>query len=273
MTSMKKDERLQGIRCWLLDIDGTITLGEEALPGAASFFKRLQERSRDHIFLTNNSSHSAAFYMQRFRSLGLPASRRQILTSTDALVRYLKAIGPADRPCRVFPVGTPDFIEDLRLMGIVPVFGRRQPIDFVVLGFDTSLVYEKLDIACDYIRRGIPYLAANPDHVCPMPDGYVLPDCGALTAFMETCTETAPLKVIGKPDPYMAEMVLAEYGFDRSELAMVGDRIYTDLAFAKNAGIIGVAVLSGEASLEDITRSGIQPDFIFSSIGELADQL
>jgi NagD protein len=265
--------RLQDIRCFLLDMDGTVTLGEGALPGAGEFFSRINEKERQHIFLTNNSSHSAAYYMQRLSRLGLPASRRQILTSTDALVSYLKGIGPAGRPCRVFAVGTPEFADDLREMGIELVFGRRQVIDYVVLGFDTSLVYEKLDIACDYILQGIPYLAANPDRVCPLPAGRVLPDCGALTAFMATCTETGPLKVVGKPDPYMASLVMSERGYAASELAMVGDRIYTDLAFARASGILCVAVLSGEASLDEIERSSIVPDFIFSDIGELARHL
>jgi 4-nitrophenyl phosphatase len=267
------DERLRNVRCWLLDMDGTVTLGEEALPGAGRFFLKIRERAARHIFLTNNSSHSAEYYRRRLQRIGLPASRREILTSTDALARYLKVIGPKERPCRVFPVGTPDFVHDLEEAGIQIVTGRRQPVDFVVLGFDTTLVYEKTDIACDYIRRGIPYLAANPDRVCPMPGGLVLPDCGALTAYMETCSETAPFKVIGKPDPYMAEMVLAEHHYKRDELAMVGDRIYTDLAFAKNAGILAVAVLSGEASRGQIDDSGVEPDFIFNDIGELADSL
>jgi HAD superfamily hydrolase (TIGR01450 family) len=261
-------ERLRAIRCWLLDMDGTVTLGEEALPGADAFFARMIDY--DYIFLTNNSSHSADHYLRRLNRLGIPVSRRQVLTSTDALALYLKSIGPVDRPVAVYPVGTPDFEKDLAAAGIHLVCTRGQAIDYVVLGFDTTLTYEKLDTACDYIRGGVPYLAANPDRVCPLANGKVLPDCGALIAFMETCTGRVPLRVIGKPDPAMAEMVLAERGYKREDLAMVGDRLYTDLAFAERSGILGVAVLSGETTLEEIAAGDIRPDYIFPGIGDLA---
>jgi len=263
--------RLRAVRCWLLDMDGTVTLGEEALPGAKAFFTRMNSDS--YIFLTNNSSHSADHYIRRLNRLGIPAGRRQVLTSTDALALFLKKIGPRERPVRVYPVGTPDFEQDLMAAGIELVFERDMEIDFVVLGFDTSLVYAKLDTACDYIRSGITYLAANPDRVCPLANGKVLPDCGALIAFMETCTGKSPLRVIGKPDPAMAEMVLADRGYRREELAMVGDRLYTDLAFAHRAGILGVAVLSGETTLAEIESSEIKPDCIFPGIGDLAECL
>jgi 4-nitrophenyl phosphatase len=265
--------RLGDIHCWLLDMDGTITLGEEALPGADRFFTKLKANGMEHIFVTNNSSHSAAHYMARLSRLGLPASRREVLTSTDALALYLKTSSHLNRTVRVFPVGTPDFESELKLAGIELIKARGQAVDFVVLGFDTTLVYEKVDIACDYIRQGVPYLAANPDRVCPMPGGRVMPDCGALIAYMETCTEVAPLRVIGKPDRLMADMILSDRGYRREDLAMVGDRIYTDLAFARNAGIISVAVLSGEADQAGIIQSGILPDFIFPGIGDLADCL
>ena len=263
--------RLRQIRCWLLDMDGTVTLGEEALPGAAPFFASLADQT--YIFLTNNSSHAADHYVRRLNRLGIPVGRDQVLTSTDALALYLQTIGPRGRPAVLYPVGTPGFEQDLQAAGLVLEKRRDQAVDFVVLGFDTSLVYEKLDIACDYIRRGVPYLAANPDRVCPLAGGRVLPDCGALIAFMETCTDRKPERVIGKPDPAMIEMVMASRGYRRDELAMVGDRIYTDLASARNAGILCVAVLSGEATLADIEAGDIRPDYIFEDIGELAAQL
>lgn len=261
-------EILRKIRCWLLDMDGTITLGEEVLPGAAAFFKNI--RHSEYIFVTNNSSHSADHYLRRLNRLGIPAERRQLLTSTDALAAFLHQTGSPGRQPVVYPVGTPDFEADLSAAGIKLVHQRRQPIDYVVLGFDTTLVYEKLDIACDYIRSGVPYLAANPDRVCPLADGKVLPDCGALIAFMEICTDRSPGRIIGKPDPAMAEMIIAERHYRPEEIAMVGDRLYTDIEFARRAGITSIAVLSGETTLEEIASSEIKPDFIFKDIGELA---
>jgi len=261
-------DRLRQVRCWLLDMDGTISLGEEPLSGALQFFSSL--KGREYIFLTNNSSHSAEHYVRRLQKMGIQATRREVMTSTDALAELLHRVGPQERPARAYAVGTPGFTVDLRSAGIEIITEREKLIDFVLLGFDTTLTYEKLDIACDYIRRGVPYYAANPDRVCPLADGHVLPDCGALIAFMQTCTGQPPRRVIGKPDPAMAEMVMASRGYHPAELAMVGDRLYTDIAFARHAGILGIAVLSGETSLAEIAASEIKPDLVFLDVGELA---
>lgn len=267
----KQLTKLRQIKGWLLDMDGTITLGEDLLPGADRFFEQIKQA--DYIFMTNNSSHSASHYMQRMQRLGIPTDRPQMMISTDALAMYLKQKGPIDRKVRVFPVGTPDFESELSKAGIELVFEREADIDFVVIGFDTTLTYEKLDIACDYIRAGKPYYAANPDYVCPMPGNKVLPDCGAIIAFMETCTGRKPDRIIGKPDTAMVDMIQSERGYQVHQMAMVGDRIYTDLAVAKQAGILCVAVLSGEASLDEIKESQIRPDYIFTDAGMLADAL
>lgn len=272
---MKQDNKdkltkLAQIKCWLLDMDGTVTLGEEALPGATPFFQSIENQT--YIFLTNNSSHSKSHYLSRLTRIGIPVTSDQVLTSTDALALYLHHKKP-DGCIRVYPVGTPGFEHDLEHEGVELVKRRAESIDYVVLGFDTSLVYEKLDIACDYIRRGVPYLATNPDRVCPLAGGRVLPDCGALIAFMKTCTDREPEHVIGKPETTMIDMVLETYGLERKDCAMVGDRIYTDLATACRAKILSVAVLSGEATREAIEGSDIHPDFIFRDIGELADAI
>lgn len=258
--------RLRDIRCFLLDMDGTVTLGEESLPGASSFFESI--RGREAIFVTNNSSHSRTHYLNRLKKIGIPPEAQQVMTSTDALILYLKK--EYEEPVTVFPVGTPGFEADLKAFGIQMEKRRDQPIDAVVLAFDTTLVYEKLVIACDYIRKGKPYLATNPDRVCPLANGRVLPDCGALIAYMETCTDRSPLRVMGKPETTLIEMVLESRCYQRHELAMVGDRLYTDIKAAHNAGILSIAVLSGETTREEIESSSIKPDLIFQDIGELA---
>lgn len=262
---------LQNIKCWLLDMDGTVSIGEDLLPGADLFFAALT--GQRFIFLTNNSSHSVSHYVQRLNRIGIPVSRENVLTSTDALILYLKSLYGNDRTVSVFPVGTPDFEDELSESGIRIVKEKGRPVDAVLVAFDTTLNYEKLDGACDHIRRGVPYFATNPDKVCPLAEGRVLPDCGATLAYLETCTGKLPVKVIGKPDGAMAKMVLDKYGYRLDELAMVGDRTYTDLAFARNAGILGVAVLTGEATLEEIYDSKIDPEFVFERIGDLAEFL
>ena len=265
---MKQDkadfDRLKEVRCWLLDMDGTVTLGETALPNAFAFFDAICEQ--DYLFITNNSSHDKNHYVRRLNRIGFATDAAQILTSTDALIAFLKS---KNEPLCVFPVGTPSFEAELSQGGIAITHERDQQIDFVILAFDTTLNYQKLDIACDYIRKGTPYLATNPDRVCPLPDNRVLPDCGALIAYMETCTGRKPVRIVGKPETDLIDLVLAEGSYKRSQLAMVGDRLYTDIEAAKRAGIVSVLVLSGETKREDLTQSE-QPDFVFEDIGELA---
>lgn len=263
------NEILNRINCWLLDMDGTVSLGEDMLPGADRFFHALN--GRQYIFVTNNSSHSAKHYENRMNRMGIRTGRENILTSTDALILYLKK--EFGEELTVYAVGTPDFEEELLSAGIKIAREKDKPVDAVLLAFDTTLSYEKLDTACDYIRNGIPYYAANPDKVCPLANGKVLPDCGALIAYMQTCTGINPRRVIGKPDTAMIEMVLAGTPLDPAEVAMVGDRIYTDMAVAKNAGILCIAVLTGESTLEEILESKVDPDFIFDHIGDIGGYL
>ena len=297
-------EEFKKIKCWLLDMDGTVSFGDRMIPGADKFFERIREKGTNFIFLTNNSSQRGQAYVDRMKNLGIDLNRDQMLTSTDALIMYLKGLhgesssqfedtyqqhedNPhlydkksclhegSSRPhlrksIRVFCVGTPDFENEIREAGFTIIKGMRQGIDAVLVGFDTSLVYEKLDIACDYIIRGTPWYAANPDRVCPMGEGRVLPDCGAIISFLETCTGISPKRIIGKPDSTMAKMVMEAYSYEAHELAMVGDRLYTDIQFAINAGIKSIAVLSGETSLEEIEESGLDVNHIFPSLGDMA---
>jgi HAD superfamily hydrolase (TIGR01450 family) len=261
------------IETWLLDMDGTVTLGEKALPGADEFFAALALRDPipQHVFVTNNSSHGTDHYLRRLARAGLPATRLQVVTSTDALASWFRnAPSCAGRPPVLYPVGTKDFEAELVAAGCSLVHEKGQAVDFVAVGFDTTLTYAKLDAACDYIRSGTPYAAANPDRVCPLEGGRVLPDCGCILAFLRTCTDTEPIVVVGKPSTAMVDALVSDRGLDRRFVAMVGDRVYTDLAVARNAGILCVAVLSGEATLAEIEASGVDPDLIVDGIGDLA---
>jgi HAD superfamily hydrolase (TIGR01450 family) len=269
-------EEIRRIRAWFLDMDGTVTIGEKALPGADAFFRALaaMDPVPAHIFVTNNSSHSTDHYLRRLARAGLPAGRREVATSTDALALWFRSRPIcAGRSPMLYPVGTPDFEGELEAAGCTLVREKGRPIDFVAVGFDTTLTYAKLDAACDYIRDGVPYAAANPDKVCPLEGGKVLPDCGCILSFLKTCTDREPEVVVGKPSTAMVDALLADREFDRADVAMVGDRIYTDMAVARNAGILCVAVLSGEADLPAIEASGIDPDLVVDGIGDLADLL
>jgi len=260
-------DKLAKVRCWLLDMDGTVSLEDDALPGADQFFASITDSQ--FIFLTNNSSRHADYYVERMKRLGFDVDRSRMLTSTDALILYLKRTGKQ----RLYAIGTPDFERALQEAGFELIRKRDEQADMVVIGFDTTLTYEKVDIACDLIRGGVLWAGANPDFVCPLADGKVLPDCGSIMAMIKACTDTEPQIVIGKPETAMVDMVLADRGFSREELAMVGDRLYTDLELAKRAGILGIAVLTGETNLEEIAASTTKPDIILDDIGQLAELL
>lgn len=267
MTAATVRQRIKAVRCWLLDMDGTITLGESLLPGTAAFFDSLTARGDAFYLMTNNSSRDKAYYGRRMQRLGLPVRPDQIRVSTDVLVAYINQ--QMNRPARVFALGTPAFEAELHDAGIQITHQADQAIDWVVVAFDTSLTYEKLTTACNYIRSGVPYLATHPDLICPMPDQRVLPDCGALVACLKACSGVAPARIVGKPQTDLVDQLLAEGIFKREELAMVGDRLYTDMAMAQAAGLFSVLVLSGESKRGD-KRAPFKPDLIVDDIGVLA---
>ena len=258
--------RLAPVRCFLLDMDGTVYLGERLLPGALRFLQLLQARGLRHTFLTNNSSKDARQYVEKLNRLGLPATLAQVLTSGAATARYLHGQRPG---ARVFVVGTPSLEAEFAARGFSLTSDAP---DVAVLGFDTTLTYAKLWKLCDLVSAGVPYLATHPDLVCPTETG-TMPDIGALIAAVRAATSREPDHIIGKPNRLMAEMAAQRAGVPLSALAMVGDRLYTDIALGAAAGIPAILLLSGETRAEDVPTAQHPPDFIFPDIGALADQL
>lgn len=258
-------EKLKDIACYLLDMDGTVYLGSKMLPGSLDFLRKVKQAGRDVLFLTNNSSRSASYYAEKLTKLGWPANPDDILTSGVATAAYLTSLIPR---ARVYLVGTPDLAEEFERWGIT--LTEENP-DYVVLGFDTTLTYEKLQTACRLITAGVAYIATHPDINCPTEAGYI-PDCGSMIALIRESTGRTP-KVIGKPNREIIEAVFSRKQYAASRMAMVGDRLYTDIATAHNAGITGILVLSGETRLEDIGQSDVKPDLVFADLGEIARML
>ncbi len=256
------EERLSSVECFLLDMDGTFNLGERLLPGALRFVEVLKSQNKGYLFLTNNSSHVASDYAEKMSRLGLPTTEREVFTSGEATARYLLE---QDMPRRLFVVGTPALQEEFRRFGFEP--SAENP-DQIVLGFDTTLTYEKLWRLCDLVRQGLPYLATHPDFNCPTEHGY-MPDTGAMIAFVQASTGRSPDLIIGKPNRTIVDMAAHKFGLSIERMAMVGDRLYTDIALGQTSGIATVLVLSGEASRSDLERSSFQPDFVFEDLAEL----
>ncbi len=263
---MNDPGRLLGVRCFLLDMDGTFYLGERLVDGALRFVNGLRQRGTQFLFLTNNSSKDGAQYAEKITRLGLPITPDRILTSGQATALHLGRTRPG---ARLYVVGTPALEAEFRRAGFT--LDDRSP-EAVVLGFDTTVTYAKLWRLCDLVRAGLPYLATHPDLNCPTETGY-MPDAGALMALVAASTGRQPDAVIGKPNPFMVAAAADHAGIPPDRMCMIGDRLYTDIALGAAAGLPTILVLSGESRAEDVAGSPHQPDFIFEHLGAVADYL
>ncbi|MBD5133941.1 MAG: HAD-IIA family hydrolase [Clostridiales bacterium] len=245
-------------------MDGTIYLDQTLFPGTIPFLEAVRAAGGRYLFLTNNSSRSVDAYIAKLAGMGIRAVRDDFLTSVDALIADL-AQRPPYRKCYAF--GTRTFRQQLTEAGI-PVTDRlEEDVDCLLIGFDTELTFQKLEDACILLNRGVDFIAANPDWVCPTWYGSV-PDCGSVCEMLFRATGRRP-RVIGKPQPAMARLALARTGFPAEAAVMVGDRLYTDIASGVNAGIDTAFVLSGEGTLADLETSEIKPTWIFDDIAAL----
>ena len=257
---------LNDVKLFLLDMDGTFYLGNQIIEGSLDFIRKVQETGRDFLFLTNNSSHNAPFYVERLKRMGLEIDRRRVMTSSEATCEKINELYPGKR---AFVLGNEFLIEDFREAGI-PV-DQENP-EIVVIGFDTTLDYAKMTAVCDFVRAGLPYIATHPDFNCPTETGFI-PDIGAIMAFIEASTGRRPDLIVGKPHTGIVEAVLRRTGLKVEELAMVGDRLYTDIKTGLNFGMLSIMVLTGEGTLEEVKETGIQPDLIFERLSAMNDYL
>lgn len=253
---------LSQAECFALDMDGTIYLGEQWIDGAREFLNRIEEVGKRYVFLTNNSSKNAAVYVEKLGRMGLEAGAERIVTSGQATIYYLKRHFP---DAKVFLLGNPLLQEEFMQAGIA--LEEEHP-DVVVTAFDTTLDYRKMCKVCDHVRAGLPYLATHPDYNCPTETGFI-PDAGAIHAFIHASAFRYPDRVIGKPNEDIIEYLTTRVNTKRECIAMVGDRLYTDIAAGRNHGLKSVLVLSGEASLEDVQTCETMPHLIFSSVREM----
>lgn len=264
---MKPKSPLKDICLFLMDMDGTIYHESEIIPGALEFFSLLQSRGKHYAFMTNNSSKGRKAYVDKLARLGISATEDQIISSVNATIHYLNAIKPG---AKIYLVGTRSLESELAEEGfeILPVDYRGSDIDFVLLGYDTELTYEKLEGACYHIFNGTQYIATNCDLRCPVRDGRYVPDCGAMAKMICDATGRMP-RFLGKPERTMVDAAAAQWNVPIEKIACVGDRLYTDIQVGINAGCTTICVLTGEASQSDIATMEIGPDYVFPSIKNL----
>jgi HAD superfamily hydrolase (TIGR01450 family) len=265
-------QRLRRIAHVALDMDGTIYKGGTLFPWTAPFLERMKMLGIGYSFLTNNPSKSVPDYLKHLAKMGLTATRDELYTSAMATIDHLKTKYPQAK--RIFALGTPSMLAEFSGAGFeLTADDANDEPDAVVVGFDLTLTYSRLCRAAWWIQRGKIYLATNPDLVCPTDQPTVFVDCGSLCAALEKAAGRAPDIVLGKPDPTMLSGILARHGLQPDQVAMVGDRIYTDILMAQRANALGVLVLSGEATAADAARARPAPDLVLPSLAELGDLL
>jgi len=263
--TFERSKQLEEIDAVFLDLDGTIYLGGELIPGALEFLERCKQRGIKRFFLSNNSSRSVEQYLGKLRAFDISATEQDVLLSTHDLLSWLAA----NNITQTWLVGTEGMRNMLESRGIAT---RSEKPEYVVLGYDTEINYEKIAVASVHMHAGVPLVASHPDMVCPSPDGG-LPDVGAYLAMFKATTGKDPEHITGKPNAGMILHKIEELGLLPERCAMVGDRLYTDIAMANRAGCVGILVLSGEATMDDVNdlEDGAEqyPHIIVNSVAEL----
>lgn len=262
---MDKLEIIKSINLFLFDMDGTLYLGNRIYDFTLELLETIRETGRRYLFMTNNSSKSVEDYIQKLTNLGISATREDFITSSQATAYYLKQHYPNHR---LYVCGTQSLKKELMMEGFV-VTENLHDVDCIVMGFDTELTFQKLEDVSRLLltRESIPYIATNPDYVCPTEFGSV-PDCGSVCDMIYNATGKRPV-VIGKPSPLMPQLAMERYGFSKEETAVIGDRIYTDIKSGLNAGITGILVLSGETTQEILSKSIDKPHIVLQDASEI----
>ncbi len=258
-------QRLQTIRHVVLDMDGTIYKGKTLFPFTKPFLETLKKLSVSWSFLTNNPSKSVSGYIRHLEEMGISATENEIYTSAQATIRYVKHHLPGVK--RLFILGTPSMIREFGEAGFeIAADDPGDRPDAVVAGFDLSLDYARLCRAAWWITKKLPYIATNPDKVCPTDQPTILVDCGSICAALREATGRNPDVITGKPDPGMLQGILEKFNLNPGQIAMVGDRLYTDIKMAAGAHALGILVLTGETLLSDLQQSDILPDVIAGNL-------
>jgi HAD superfamily hydrolase (TIGR01450 family) len=251
-------------RGYVFDLDGTIYLGDELLPGAAETVAALRRAGSRIVFLTNKPLEMPDAYAAKLTALGISAAAEDVVSSTDALLRYLATFAPH---ARIYPVAEP-LISTLLTDAGCELTDDPSRVDVVVVSFDRTFTYEKLLIAYRAVRNGARIVATNPDPYCPTPDGGV-PDCASMLAAIETATGAHAEAIVGKPSRHMAAVLVDRLGVPASDTLLVGDRLLTDMRMGRQAGMASALVLTGATSLRDVAAATEAPDFVLDRLLQL----
>ena len=259
-----KIEDISKINLFLFDMDGTLYLGERLYDFTKELLQKIRNKGKRYLFMTNNSSKSVADYVKKLEKLGIAATKEDFITSSQATAYYLKLHHPG---ARLYVCGTRSLKEELGSQGFT-VTEKLEEVDCIVMGFDTELTFQKLEDVSRLLLTGeYPYIATNPDYVCPTEFGSV-PDCGSVCIGIKNATGREPV-VIGKPSALMPELAMAKWGYTKEQTVVIGDRIYTDVKSGLNAGTMTILVLSGESTLQTLAEAPDKPHLVLENAGQL----
>lgn len=251
---------------YVFDLDGTLYLGDRALPGAAATVAAIRDHGARLAFLTNKPLERPSAYAAKLRELGIPVDDHEVVSSTDSLVRYLRASSPG---ARILPIAEPLIQELVVEAGFATVaLDDPEAADVVVVSWDRTFDYTKLVAAFRAVRHGARLVATNPDPFCPLPDGD-LPDCAAMLAAIEACTGVRAEAIVGKPSVHMAATLLERLALAADDTVMLGDRLLTDVRMAQEVGMASALVLTGATDAEALRRSLVTPDFVLATVAEV----
>jgi len=260
-------DKIENTELFIFDMDGTIYLSNSLINGSLELIEKLNKKNIDYIFLTNNSSKNVSDYEKKLAKLGINVDQKHIVSSGEVTASHIKEI-KEENENNVYVVGTKSLEKVFKNYGFNVVDNRDDNVDYLVLGFDTSLTYQKLWDAHYLINNGVKYYATNPDKVCPLENNESMPDCGAIINLLKTSTNKEPI-VVGKPNELMVEYIAKEFNVERKNISMVGDRLYTDIKMAETSGINSILVLTGETDRSDLVDSTIKPNFVVESVKDL----
>ena len=256
---------LDHIRLFLFDMDGTLYLGDRLFDFTPALLDGIRKKGGRYLFMTNNSSKSVADYVKKLARLGIAATEEDFITSSQATAYYLKQHHAG---ARLYVCGTRSLIAELEKEGFT-VTTALDEVDVIVMGFDTELTFQKLEDVSRLLltREDLPYIATNPDYVCPTEFGSV-PDCGSVADMIFNATGKRPL-FIGKPSPLMPTLAMGMTGYQKEETSVIGDRIYTDIKSGLNAGCFSILVMSVETTEAILNASEDKPDLVLKDAGEI----
>ncbi len=255
----------------IFDMDGTIYLGKDLLPGVLDTFKYLYDKEIEYVFFTNNSSHDLEFYYKKISNFGIRCDlRHNFYSSTEVTISYLHKKNVK----KIYVVGNKCLKDKLSPhFKLVDKYDSKNKIDAVVCGFSTELIYQELKDACLYLQtQDIEFIATNGDYRCPIEDGLYIPDCGGMCEWMRLCTGKKAT-VLGKPNPEIIDYLADQFRVKKDQILVVGDRLYTDILVGVNAKVDTLCVLSGESSIDDVEQYAYKPSYVLDSIKELPELL